>query len=258
MNCHEARKWISPYLDSELGQTKTFEISEHLQQCVSCGTRFDAERRVDAMMRDRLDLGPMPEELWDKLQSIPESGRAFRWRLWGTRLAMAAVLALAVVVYWPDVVVSVSPQVVSEFVASVPSHQAFETPPERTAAVESVAGVLRREFGLSLSLPGQDRMPAGHFGFEVVSATVRRDQDGHDYVEVHLNCCGEPVLLAFARDSGDGLPDLFDGLPPRGAREEQIHDGVHVASRFIGGSVVVIAARHPVSHIIGGLRVVGV
>ncbi len=258
MNCHEARKWMSPYLDSELGQTKTFEISEHLQQCVSCGTRFDAERRVDAMMCERLELEPMPDELWDKLKAIPEAGGAFRWRLWGSRLALAAAVVLATIVYWPDVAVPVTPKVVSEFVARVPIPQAFDTPGDRVAAVESVSDMLRREFGLSLSLPAQGRMPEGHLSFEVVSAVIHRDQDGYEYVEVHLNCCGSPVLLAFARGSGGLWPDLFGGLPLHGALDEQMYDGVHVASRFIGDSMVVIAARHPVSHIIEGLHRTGV
>ena len=44
MNCQEARRFISPYLDSELGQTKTFEVSEHLSECESCRRRFEQER----------------------------------------------------------------------------------------------------------------------------------------------------------------------------------------------------------------------
>ena len=43
MKCHDARKWISPYIDSELDPTKTFELSQHLENCESCKTRFGRE-----------------------------------------------------------------------------------------------------------------------------------------------------------------------------------------------------------------------
>ena len=43
MNCKEARRWMSPYIDSELGKTKTFEISEHLRYCPACAERFAAD-----------------------------------------------------------------------------------------------------------------------------------------------------------------------------------------------------------------------
>ena len=92
MKCHEARKWTSPYLDSELGQTKTYEISEHLQQCEACAKRFEGEGRVDEMIRDRIEPERMPDEVWASLRGIPDSPQRTGWHAWGSRLALAAVL----------------------------------------------------------------------------------------------------------------------------------------------------------------------
>ena len=68
MNCKAVRKWMSPYLDSELDRPITFEVSEHLQDCSECAARFDAERRVDDTIRSQIERATMPAELWARVK----------------------------------------------------------------------------------------------------------------------------------------------------------------------------------------------
>ena len=144
MKCHEARKWTSPYLDSELGQTKTYEISEHLQQCEACARRFEAEGRVDEMIRDRIEPERMPDELWTSLRDIPERSQRTRWHAWGSRLAMAAVLAVTfvgVMRLWPSRGVLSTPQIVSTFASSAPDNQAFSVAGDRMILAQQVNAI---------------------------------------------------------------------------------------------------------------------
>lgn len=173
-------------------------------------------------------------------------------------MGIAAALAITTVLYWTNTASPVTtPRIVSEFVTTVPDNQAFATSVDPSAVMESVSNLLGREFGLQLPMPGD--LPNGdHVSFDLVSANLRWDCEGREYVEVRLNCCGEPVLLAFARDMGGVLPHPFDGLPLYDELKEREHDGVRVAARPIAGGLAVIASRHPVAHILDGLRQTGV
>lgn len=64
MNCREARRRLSPYLDSELDPTTTFAISEHLRVCDDCRRRFEVERGVDLAVVAKLSVESVPDEVW--------------------------------------------------------------------------------------------------------------------------------------------------------------------------------------------------
>lgn len=259
MKCHEARKWMSPYLDSELGQTKTYEVSEHLQQCEACAERFEGEGRVDEMIRDRIEQECMPDELWGSLREIPDRLQRTLWHAWGSRLAMAAVLVftfVGVMRLWPDREGPSTPQIVSTFVSSAPDNQPFSTVGDRTVLARQVNARLRRDFGIEVPIPTPEQL-GPHVNFEILSATVRTDAAGREWVEVRLNCCGQPLLLAFAKGDGGTLPDIFSDLDVGAPDATQNFDGVHVASRELGGGTAVVVSKHPVAGVIRHLRVVG-
>jgi len=54
MKCHQARIYMSPYLDSELDPTTTYEVSRHLETCTACAGHFAAEEELERMIRERL------------------------------------------------------------------------------------------------------------------------------------------------------------------------------------------------------------
>ncbi len=259
MKCHEARKWMSPYLDSELGQTKTYEVSEHLQQCGDCAQRFEGEGRVDEMIRERVEQERMPDELWGSLREIPDRLQRTLWHAWGSRLAMAAVLVFTFVgmmMLWPDRGAPSTPQIVSTFASSAPDNQPFIATGDRMILAQQVNATLRRDFGIEVPIPTPEQL-GPHVDFELLSATVRTDDTGREWVEVRLNCCGQPLLLAFAKGDGGTLPDIFNGLDGGAPDLAQDFDGVHVASRELGGGTAVVVSKHPVAGVIGHLRVVG-
>ena len=47
MKCQQARIYLSPYLDSELDPTTTYEVSRHLESCPDCARLFAAEEDLE-------------------------------------------------------------------------------------------------------------------------------------------------------------------------------------------------------------------
>jgi hypothetical protein len=48
MNCEQAWRLVSAYLDSELESVPSLEIARHLEACPGCRGRFNAEARIEA------------------------------------------------------------------------------------------------------------------------------------------------------------------------------------------------------------------
>ncbi len=67
MRCHEARRLLPLFLDSELSPEVTLGIEEHFQGCASCRRRFESERGLEASMRSRLLASePADRTAWDR------------------------------------------------------------------------------------------------------------------------------------------------------------------------------------------------
>lgn len=253
MNCKESRKWMSPYLDSELGSTKTFEVSEHLRTCPECTARFEAERSADQAMRAQLSNDTMPAELWSKVTaSVSTSSwiRALRsQRYW----AMAACLVLAV--GGVAVVSRIGPPrhpplLIQQFVAETPGNRPFATA-DSMVATDTLDAVLRDTFRVALSVPS-NLEAIGHRNFHVVSTAQRRDAQGREFVEVRLNCCGEPMLMVLARSAGGAWPLGLDKLSDD-AHQAVAFNGVNVGVRDLGDVRAVVASRHSITLVLDAL-----
>lgn len=258
MNCNEIRNWMSPYLDSELGQTKTFEVSEHLRRCPTCAKRFDAEREVDSAMRSQLVTQTMPqsmpEELWTGFQrelTMPSWVR--RLNSW-QGLAVAACLAIAVissfVILNPGDKQLSMPVIANRFITETPNNQPF---PVKQTESELVDEILRQDYGLHFASTSEVES-MGHRDFQLVSATRRTDDTGLAYLDVRLNCCGQPVLVTIARQTDGLLPAPFSGITSRNTAESQIQSkDVKLAHTTMGGVHVMVVSRHSVKHIIDSI-----
>lgn len=253
MNCKETRKWMSPYLDSELGSTKTFELSEHLRTCPQCTARFESERRADQAIRSHLSKDAMPEELWSKIAgsvSTPSWVRVLRsQRYW----AMAACLVLAVggvLVVRQIGAPQRAPLLIQQFVAETPGNRPFATGDSKAEA-DALGAVLRDTFRVALSVPS-NLESMGHRNFQVVSATQRRDSNGREFVEVRLNCCGEPMLMVLAKSANGAWPMGLDQLSDD-AHQAVAFDGVNVGVRDLGDVRAVVASRHSIKLIMAAL-----
>ncbi len=254
MNCKEAGKWISPYLDSELGQTKTFDVSEHLRSCSKCAARFSAERSTDELTRSRLPRETMPPELWAQV------ARNVSAPLWVRRLrahpGLAIAACLAIVLTAVPLLQLMrhtqgNPWIVNRFVAEAADGQPFTATQADRAFAERL---LREEFKMHLAV-SPALQAAGHNDFQLVSAVKRTDDAGRTFIELRLNCCGQPVLLALALAAGAELPAPFEGVAVSEGKFVKTISGVNLVATDVSGVVVLAASRHDVAQIAENLHV---
>lgn len=211
MDCHECRKWWSPYLDSELDASKTFEVSEHLRACAECRDRFERETYIENWLRERLKSEKMPQELWGTLcREVRSQERTVRFPF-GRILAVAASVLFLVagsLFYWrwlnddlgSDSQTVVNAQTVQQSVSDLlqdrmPTLVAFPDEPASDCAkqlAELSRQLLHAEVAIDLGNTDDHTV-------QLVSVTERKDATGAPYIEVCANCCGRPVLLAISQ-----------------------------------------------------------
>jgi len=106
MKCHEARKLIAPYLDSELDTKTSLEVAEHLGACGECSRFFAAEEKLDERIQSALRQGGRTPSLWAQTEARIEasaptlSSRRKIWRLTGA-FAVAAVVVAGIITLLP-------------------------------------------------------------------------------------------------------------------------------------------------------------
>lgn len=253
MNCREIRRWLSPYLDSELGKTKTFEVSEHLRECSACAKRFESERRVDTLMAEKLadvpamDFGAMLREA-----AQPKRALLGPWRLGAVGLAACvALVAWSMIGLSPAGSGGVEDWIAAEFAAVAPAGKAFVPV---SGASTDLLGQVESTLGVSLAMKSIAEAFPGHV-VEVVRV-ARRSRGGRaPYVEVRLNCCGEPVLVAFAaRSDVEDFGRLPEDVESGSVRRHE-SSGLTIATWASGELVLVAASRHSVSNIIPAFSV---
>jgi predicted anti-sigma-YlaC factor YlaD len=100
MNCHDVRKYLSLYLDSELSSETTFEISHHLEDCPACRARLQKEEQLESTIRVMLQRSTSADEkAWqDSSKSFTGQGvsRAVPIRRWIIRVAGVTAAALLI------------------------------------------------------------------------------------------------------------------------------------------------------------------
>lgn len=255
MNCNEARRWMSPYLDSELGATKTFEVSEHVRTCTTCAARFEAEQRVDGVIRASLSRDLMPNDLWASVSravSTPAWLRVAQTRRYWALAACLLLAATGVVTLRPSSRIQHAPRFVQQFVAETPKNRPFSVVGSGLG-LDAMNSFLRESVALVFS--GAPQLTAmGHTGLQVVSTIQRTDAVGREYVEVRLNCCGEPMLLLLAKSINGDWPTELELLAEfRPGASPRSFAGVEVGIRDIGDVRIVAASRHGVQDVLAGL-----
>lgn len=247
MDCQTAKKWLSPYLDSELETAKTFEINEHLRGCEGCRRRFDAERQVDAMLRDRLCRETMPPETWQRLRR-----EVNRSQLWGRLrvpafVAAAACVMLAAFMYMGPG--AGAGDVRHEVFAGQWQQYVNESIPTKNVLSEAEIGrALRDEFGLSISTAMEDthRHPVQVIGARHVLF------GSQPALEIRVNCCGRSaVITTLHQADAQKLPEGLRELARDAAGKSIQRDGVNVRVDSIGDAEYFIASEHYLDGLIG-------
>jgi len=115
MKCQRARIYLSPYLDSELDPTTTYEVSRHLESCSACSELFAAEEALERAIRERLRRPGGDEE--QVVERALSRALALRTRLSGWRAAFAAASLLLVLGLFAHRLASITSDPVPELVA---------------------------------------------------------------------------------------------------------------------------------------------
>ncbi len=106
MKCEDVRRYVGPYLDSELDPRTSFEVARHLEGCAGCRARFDSEGVLErALAKELARTEPGDDATWERAlrrAGGPRSGRPWislgsSWR-WAA--AASGVLAAAAVLVW--------------------------------------------------------------------------------------------------------------------------------------------------------------
>lgn len=250
MNCGEARKWISPYLDSELDATKTFEVSQHLEACPPCRRRFDQEMQADRITAESLRLAE-PCVDWSaveaQLSSFVHRRILLRPRWMLAAAAAVAFLILGIGQWSRSSRASNSAQwAVDELHRLSPDSSPFRC--QKGCTPLDVAAAAYDILNCQLDLNCGDGQVAGH-PVMLVSAARRDCPGGKGRLEVHLNCCGKPVLLTVGQC--DRLGELSPVTTELGNQDKhlnrtcQAHKHTYqVSSRRVGEYVIVAVSPH--------------
>ncbi len=259
MKCHEARKWISPYLDSELDPTKTFEVSQHLESCSACKSRFEKEAQADQIIAASLKKEesyvdwPFIEQ---KILAPPRRVIRLRPRWLLAAAACIAFIILSLVDRSQPAIASPAKWAIDELHQLSPHGEPFQTEPGCTPTdIEALASeVLDCKVGLSLD--GQ--WVRGHL-IDLAEVKKRTCSAGTERVEVLLNCCKEPVLLIIGHfDERGVLADLNAAIEKGDGRYKDSQDTYnftyHVYACKKGDYVVIAVSPHPVEHLVLGIE----
>ncbi|GIK23640.1 MAG: hypothetical protein BroJett005_30540 [Ignavibacteriota bacterium] len=251
MNCREARRCLSPYLDSELDPTTTFAISEHLRVCDDCRRRFEAERGVDQAVVAKLSVESVPDEVWREVVRPLRTPRWVRWRLYAP-LAAAAAIALIVWTGWPWKAAAPQPHwVVREFLAETNSGRPFDSADAQTVPA-GMTMPLKPFSDLVVTFTGEAAL---RHVVQFVRLDTVRGADGAEIVEVRLNCCGEPVIIRAAKRDQPGRLREFVGLDATRLASLPSAGEAAVAEREVGDYVVVAVSRHPTHELLAAMQV---
>ncbi|GJM26423.1 MAG: hypothetical protein DHS20C16_28380 [Phycisphaerae bacterium] len=286
-------------MDSELDASKTFEVSEHLRLCDSCRLRFERESAMDGWMRESLGDVQMPADLWEQIEAgvkMPAvasvtgdtSTRRPRFFKWFGPLAMAAMVAIVITagllfrdrtpavqvvdvgtdrrVRVPATHVSVarllaqaSPKF-KEFPDSSTGEggDAVGLSSSRCAEVRrQLADMSRRVLGAEVTF---EPSPGHRHPINFVAVFERTDDEGDPYIELHMNCCGRPTLIALAlTDSHTRILELNEPTAKRNVTDvagELSDVPIQIQSESINGVMVAGAtARHYLDAVFAGFKV---
>ncbi len=96
MRCQDYRRYLGPYIDSELDARTCADIAEHLSLCEGCSRLFAQEQEIERRLVKGLQREKMPEESWSAIyESLSAHDFARPWRVRLAWLVPAAVVPVA-------------------------------------------------------------------------------------------------------------------------------------------------------------------
>lgn len=71
-DCEHALRQLWSFLDGELSEVEFREIQVHLEECISCGSRVEFQRRLRTVIRMKCHGEPVPADLRRRLFNLLE------------------------------------------------------------------------------------------------------------------------------------------------------------------------------------------
>lgn len=256
MKCHDARRWISPYIDSELDPTKTFELSQHLEDCEACKTRFDREALADGLIAKSLQRQESFVD-WSAIEKeilAPPRRRIPLRPKW--LLAAAASIAFLLVSLGDWSGPTLAGWAAEELHQLRPGDEPFSDGPGCTLA--DIAALVSEVLDRRVSMPASDGLPDEH-AVTLTKASRTTTAAGLDRVRVQLNCCGHPVLVIIGRYRDHGpLAELTADIDSGG---QQYHADIvahsltyNVGAAKKGDYIVIAVSPHEVDHLVSAFE----
>lgn len=84
MDCKHAKRFITPWVDRELQDSTGQELMNHLERCTDCKREFELERRLKAMLTEKVPRVGAPSYLYQRILTslnTPPSPPTWRERL---------------------------------------------------------------------------------------------------------------------------------------------------------------------------------
>ncbi len=267
--CRNCRELLSAYLDSELDPQSSLEISERLRKFERCRDCFAREKFLDDWMRVKLAERGMPEEMWQQLcEQVHEPAARSRLASFRSLVAVAAVVVLVVAAVGYRQYVTSSDeagiagerrQTMAELLsAAAPQLVAFRDPAAENA-LERLREVSREVLGVTVSLELNN---LGRHQVDIIGVSEGTDAGGRKYLELRLNCCHHPVIVAIGKCGGSAVCELCEATDgPRKQRpsccpHSAPSDVIEVQSeRRDGFMIAAAAANHPVDALLKIIRI---
>ncbi len=67
VDCEHVLDQVWLYLDGEISEAEFQQIRGHIAECTDCGSRYEFQRRLLAIIEQKCKEGPMPEALKRRL-----------------------------------------------------------------------------------------------------------------------------------------------------------------------------------------------
>jgi len=67
IDCEEVLQQVWSYLDGEVDEGAYLEIKAHVSECEGCGSKYEFQRRLMALVEEKCKEGPIPAELKQRL-----------------------------------------------------------------------------------------------------------------------------------------------------------------------------------------------
>ncbi|HHT9139879.1 MAG TPA: anti-sigma factor family protein, partial [Candidatus Tripitaka californicus] len=104
MRCQDSRRYLNPYMDSELDAKTCTDITNHLAVCEACSKRFAQEQEIEKRLVKRLQREKMPDESWEvileRLNAYDSPGRRRVRLAWLVPAAVVPVVTAVLMLFF--------------------------------------------------------------------------------------------------------------------------------------------------------------